>query len=183
MLGGTGTTGAGRGKVWRSLSPSLSSCICTVQELRRRACAQPSQRCQPRAVSRTCPSRGLLCLWAPRNDSMAPAMVGAQVRQRQPGSRTRGLLGVPRGWQPPWDCWGWAGPRVAGGCLVPVGFRPHPLHARCPSLSLSAPTVSDVRAVSAVLCQALLDAGAGAWSTGSRMGLLGRAACAEQSQG
>lgn len=35
----------GEGRWWRSLGPSLSSCIYTSEELRRRTCAQPSERC------------------------------------------------------------------------------------------------------------------------------------------
>lgn len=168
----------GDGRWWRSLGHGLSSCICTLEELRRRACAQPSQKCHPRGVSGICPSRGLL----PHGPhGMAPWPLPWWGYRSGRGSQSlppRGLPGVPRGWEPPWD---WAGLRVAGGCLVAVGYRPHPAPACCPSHSLSAPTVSDVRVVNAVLCQALLDAGAGAWSAGSRMGLLGRAACAEQS--
>lgn len=161
VLGRTGTTGAGRGKVAEGSGPQFIQLHLHTGG----ACAQSSKRCQPRAVSGICPSRGLLCPRAPRNGSMAPAMVGARGRQRQPGSPT---------WGAPWSAKGLGtslglGAPCGRGCLVAVGYRPHLPRARCPSHSLSAPTTPNVRVVSAVLCQALQDAGAGAWSTGSRM--------------
>lgn len=77
-----------------------------------------------------------------------------------------GLLGLGRAL---------CGQGLSGAC----GVQATSPRARCPSLSRSAPAVPEW----SLLCQALLGAGAGAWSTGSRMGLLAQAACAEQSQG
>lgn len=153
----------GGGRKWESLAlprraPVYPVAWCTLEALRRGACAQPCKQVPDQGGQRDlpvpwgCVSRS--CATGPHGMASWPLPMG--VAWHRAGKGGQGLPsvvfpGVQRGWEPPWG-WDWVWAQVAGGCLAwpPAlwgtgGAAPHPPCAYCPpALTLCSPHPNDI---------------------------------------
>ena len=176
----------GGGRRWESLAlphwaPVYPVACCTLEGLRRGACAQPGKWMPDQGGERDlpvpwgCVSRSRAS--GPHGMASWPLPMG--VARQRAGEGGQGLpsavfLGVQRGWDPPWG-WDWAGVWVAGGCLarLPAPRGTGGLHRilPVPAVPLHSPSAPPAPmsydcpcGASDVPCRALLDAEAAAWA-------------------